>query len=154
MICDSCGYKNSSSVKKCVNCGTELASGLSREEISSMIDRLSDRSDALTASRLENILKWVFFSLAAVNLVMCFILPSQTLIVLFAALSAFIAGVCAGYPKVIWGLEKLRLSIYAHVDDATPTDFWSIGRKITYWGFFAVSIALLVITLLMLWYVI
>ncbi|HOJ80269.1 MAG TPA: hypothetical protein PLG72_05405, partial [Clostridiales bacterium] len=68
MLCDSCGFKNSINAKKCINCGAELKSGISGEEISRMIDRLSDRSDALTASECARILKWIFFSLAAAEL--------------------------------------------------------------------------------------
>jgi len=106
---------------------------MSSEELSSMIDRLSDRSDVLTASGLENILKWIFFSLAGIVLVLCLIFSSRPGIGVLAALFAAAGGVTAGYPNAIWELQKLNMSIIAHVDDATPTDFWSIRRKASYW---------------------
>jgi hypothetical protein len=59
MICDSCGYKNDNNAKNCRGCGIALKPAMSREELSSMLDRLSDRSDALTVSRLERIIKRV-----------------------------------------------------------------------------------------------
>lgn len=147
MLCDSCGFKNSSNSKKCINCGAELKSGMSSEEISRMIDRLSDRSDALTASRLERILKWIFFSLAAAELLLCLILSGQPTAGVLAALCALMAGVSAGYPDVIWAVNKFRISMYADSDDITPNDFWSYGHKVSYWILCVISVVLLIVSL-------
>lgn len=147
MICDSCGFRNSSNAPKCINCGAELKSRISSEEISRMIDRLSDRSDALTASEFERILKWILFSLAAAELLLCLIFSGQPTAGVLAALSALMAGICAGYPNAIWKLNKLRISMYADADDLTPNDFWSYGRKLSYWILCFISVVLLIVSL-------
>jgi len=147
LLCDSCGFKNSINAKKCINCGAELKSGISGEEISRMIDRLSDRSDALTASRFERILKWIFFSLAAAELLLCLIFSGQPTAGILAALSALMVGVSAGYPNMIWAVNKFRISMYTDSDDITPNDFWSYGHKVSYWILFGVSVVLLIVSL-------
>lgn len=147
MICDSCGFKNSNNAKKCISCGAELKSGMSSAEISRMVDRLSDRSDTLTASEFERILKYIFFSLAAAEPVLCLVFSGQLAAGVIAAFSALLAGVSAGYPNVIWELNKFRISMYANADDITPNDFWAYGRKISYWILFVISVVLLIVSL-------
>lgn len=146
LICSLCGFKNSSNTEKCISCGAELKTGMSSGEISAMIDRLSDRSDALTASEFERILKWVFFALAAAELLLCLIFQGQPAAGILAAVYALVAGVIAGYPNVIWAVNKFRISIYANADDITPNDFWSYGRKAAYWVLFVVSVVFLLIS--------
>lgn len=148
MICDSCGYKNDDNAKNCKGCGTALKPGMSDEELSCMLNRLSDRSDALTASPLDKMIRLAFFSLSLINLLVCFIFSAQPLINIIAIIITIFGGVVAGYPKVIWEINKLRLSVYANADEITPTDFWSLSRKISYWILFFFTIALTVISLL------
>lgn len=41
----SCGYRNNDNAKSCIGCGTALKPKMSDEELSSMLNRMSDRSD-------------------------------------------------------------------------------------------------------------
>ncbi|MDP4093309.1 MAG: hypothetical protein Q8920_08110 [Bacillota bacterium] len=113
-----------------------------------MLNRMSDRSDTLTASRLDKIIGLVFFSLSLIILLVCIIFSAQPLISVIAILLAIVGGIVARYPKVIWEINKLRISVYANADDITPTDFWSLSRKISYWILFVFTIAVTVISLL------
>lgn len=148
MICDSCGYKNDDNVKSCLGCGTALKPKMSDKELSSMLNRMSDRSDTLTASRLDKIMGLVFLSLSLIILLVCLIFSAQPLISVTAIILTIIGGIVARYPKVIWEINKLRLSVYANADDITPNEFWSLSRKISYWILFVLAIALTVISLL------
>ncbi len=148
MICDSCGYKNDDKVKSCIGCGTVLKSKMSDEELSCMLNQMSDRSDTLTASYLDKMIGLVFFSLSLIILLVCLIFSAQPSIGVIAAILAIVGGIVARYPKVIWEINKLRISVYANADDITPTDFWSLSRKISYWILFVFTITLTVISLL------
>ena len=148
MICDSCGYKNDDKVKSCIGCGTVLKSKMSDEELSCMLNQMSDRSDTLTASYLDKMIGLVFFSLSLTILLVCLIFSAQPSIGVIAAILAIVGGIVARYPKVIWEINKLRISVYANADDITPTDFWSLSRKISYWILFVFTITLTVISLL------
>ncbi len=148
MICDSCGYKNDDNAKSCMGCGAVLKPKMSDEELSYMLNRMSDRSDTLTASYIDKMIGLVFFSLSPFILLVCLIFSAQPLIGVIAAILAIIGGIVARYPKVIWEINKLRISVYANADDITPTDFWSFSRKISYWILFVFMIALTVISLL------
>jgi len=148
MICDSCGYKNDDYAKSCIGCGTVLKPKLSDEELSYMLNRMSDRSDPLTASRFDKKIGLVFFSFSLIILLVCLIFSAQPFISAIATILAIVGGIVARYPKVIWEINKLRLSVYANADDITPTDFWSLSRKISYWILFVFTIALTIISLL------
>lgn len=148
MICDSCGYKNDDNVKSCIGCGTVLNPKMRDEELSYMLNQMSDRSDTLTASYLDKIIGLVFFSLSLIILLVCLIFSAQPSIGVIATVLAIVGGIVARYPKVIWEINKLRISMYANADDITPTDFWSLSRKISYWILFVFTITLTVISLL------
>lgn len=148
MICDSCGYKNDDNAKSCIGCGTVLKPKMNDEELSYMLNRMSDRSDTLTASRLDKMMGLVFFSLSLIILLVCLIFSDQPSIGVIAAILALVGGIVARYPKVIWEINKLRLSLYANADEITPTDFWSLSRKISYWILFVFAIVFTVISLL------
>lgn len=146
MVCDSCGYKNDNIAKNCRGCGIALKPAMSEEEVSSILDRLSDRSDALTVSRLDRIIKWVLFSLAPVTLVFCLIFSNQRIFGVISAISMAVAGVLAGYPKAMWEWDKSSLNTLYNADDATPNDLWAIQRKIMYWGLIIFAIALVILS--------
>ncbi|MDR0326415.1 MAG: hypothetical protein LBI19_10010, partial [Oscillospiraceae bacterium] len=142
MICDSCGYRKQEGVKSCRGCGVTLDSKMRGEEISSMLNRLSDRSDILTPSTLDIAMTWVFFAAAIAIFVVTLVFSKHFGYALLFAGVSVLGGVNAGHPKVIWELEKFRLSFKANgTDDLTPSDFWKIGRKISYWVIFALVIA-------------
>lgn len=106
---------------------------MSEEELSAMLNEMSDRSDPLTASPFDKCMGLVFFSLSLINLVVCLFFSSQPLIGVGAIIFAILGGANARYPKVIWAVQKLRVRIFANADDITPNDVWSLSRKISYW---------------------
>jgi len=150
MICNHCGYKNIQNIDKCIVCGGEISSvKLSKKEISDMVDKLADKGDKLIPSNFEVIFKWICFGLAFIVLMFLLIL-SQFLLLAFATFSIIaLAGVIAGYPRIVWSIEKEFLNIRIRETDITPTEIWSLGRKITYWLFFVLGIGLAVFDLLL-----
>ena len=147
MICDMCGYKNGTNDRKCRNCGAALQAMPSEAELSAMLKRLSDRSDALTASRIDRIMMWVSFAMAPVSFAICLISTREISLAFMAAIFAIIAGIMAGFPKAIWAIDKIRISIIANSDDMTPSDFWSSTRVFMYWAFIVLVVALVAIAL-------
>ena len=147
MICDACGYRNKDNAKKCMGCGAALEPKMSEEELSAMLDEMSDRSDPLTASPFDKVMGLVFFSLSLVILLVCILFPVHSLISITAILFMIVGGLIARYPKVIWELDMLRIRWYANADNLTPNDFWPISRRISYWFLFVFAIALAVISI-------
>lgn len=148
MICDSCGYKNDDHAKSCIVCGNVLKPQLSDEELSDMLNRMSDRSDPLTASRLDKTIGLVFFAFALINLLLSIIFSAQPFVSAVATILAVVGGIVARYPQMIWKINMFRISVYANADDITPNDFWSLSRKVTYWILFVITIALTIGSLL------
>lgn len=138
MICESCGYRNQGDVKNCSGCGKTLAPKMSGEQsdamLTKMVNRLSDNSDNLTPSPTDKVMKWVFFAAALILFVLMLIFTKQIGYALILAFFSIIGGINAGYPNFLWELEKLRLSFSVNNSgDMTPSDFWSFGRKLSYW---------------------
>lgn len=148
MICESCGYRNKNSAKSCRGCGAALGPKMSDPEVSAMLNRLSDRSDALTASPFEKGIGLVLFSLSLVNLLVCIFFSSHPASNVYAIFFSIFGGVIARYPEALWKMDTLRLRFYTHVDDLAPNDLWSFSRKVLYWVFFVFTIACTVFSLL------
>jgi len=149
MICDRCGYRNDDNAKNCSLCGAALEAKLSPEEQEKMLHRLSDRSDILTPSPLENVLKWIFLASAPVFFVLSvlFFKEAAPQLGIIITIFSIFAGVSAGYPKFMWSLSKLRIIFITDTTDLTPSSFWSFGRKVSYWLFYGVAVGLFLFAL-------
>jgi len=146
MICSNCGSRLNSTDNKCRHCGEEKPSA---EELEKMIKKTFDKADHLKASSLDRVMKWIFFASAPVFITLSVLFSEEKIIILYifpAGLSVF-AGILAGYPKLIWEMEKLRMAGKIYTEGLEPTDKWSIGRKISYWVFYGLAIFLFFVVL-------
>jgi ribosomal protein L40E len=148
MMCNRCGYKNDNSAKSCRSCSATLEAKPSEEQLEKTLNKLSDKSSGdLMPSPLERILKWVFFASAPVFLVLGILLFEIRALGLFAAILSVFAGVGAGYPKFMWGMQRFRLQLMTDTGDLKPSGFWVFGRKIGYWVVYGMAVAVVLYAL-------
>ncbi len=140
--CRKCGAYNSNERQFCVDCAERLGSALSEQEeavcendIDTRIDKLYNKTDALYVSVFDKIVGFTSLIGMAVLLVFC-ILDAITKRSMGYLIYGFIVFGCAALialvPKFLWEIEKIRLSFtISSVDDASPSDWYGYGRKIS-----------------------
>jgi len=146
MICFNCGSKINRSDSKCRHCGEEKPSA---EDLEKMIRKTLDKEDHLKASSLDRVMKWIFLASAPVFITLSVLFSEEKIIILYifpAGLSVF-AGILAGYPKIMWAIEKHEMARKIYTEGLEPTDNWSIGRKISYWVFYGLAVFLLFVVI-------
>ena len=140
-ICDKCGAFNSDDRMFCVDCNETLGEKISnaqeqkvRASISEQISELYNKKDPLYVSRFDKIMGIVALVGMTASLVLMIISIFTQIdikIPLCALIFFLISVVEALIPKIMWELEKLRLSFtITGTDGLEPSDFYLKGRKI------------------------
>ncbi len=149
MLCESCGFKNDDKNKTCISCGKIITTPvLSDEERRAKIDGLSDKYDSFVTSKFDKIMKWVFFALAALMLVVNIIFKVHVFFIIVLLVVPIVMGIGVGYPKFMWKQNMKHYKwVFDNADDLIPSQFSYIMRRV---GFciYLVLIIILEVTLL------
>ncbi len=143
--CGQCGAEQSDGRMFCVDCGARLGEPLPEEEsrraaasLSEKIGRATRAGDDLAPGRAERAVGIALFAIAAVCVVIWQIpvFPPDVRKLVFAAFfAAAAAGMNAAFPQLMWGLEKLRLSLTVRDSEtAEPSWWWTVCRRALIWG--------------------
>ena len=158
-VCNKCGAYNSDERCLCVDCNELLGKKLSkleeqqmRESIDEKMEKIYNSKDPLYVSGFDKAMGII--SLAGLFMCLIFIvidmLTSRSFDILYIGVIFFLlASVEAFVPKIMWGIEKIRLSFFiSDADNAQPSGFYKICRKAAIVISAAVGIAALTINLI------
>lgn len=158
-ICSKCGAHNSDERNFCVDCGEKLGDKLSAVDEQQMCDNMDEKieemfnsNDPLYVSKSDKILGLV--SLVGVLCSLILIIIGKVTersydFLWFGILFFLIAIIEAFVPKFTWLLEKIRLSLtISDADNAEPSGFYRVCRKVAIIISVTVGIAMLTINLL------
>lgn len=140
-ICEKCGAFNSDDKIFCVDCNEKLSEKLTaaterkiRAELSEQMEEMYNKKDPLYVSRFDKVMGAVALVGAVTSAVLMGISVFTQIdikIPLCALIFFLISVVEALIPKIMWELEKLRLSFtIMGTDGLEPSDFYLKGRKI------------------------
>ena len=159
-VCHKCGVQQAAVRFFCVDCNTKLRGAIPKQEAElheqktqAMLDKLYNKSDPLHVSLLDKIIG--FASLAGFLVAVVFsVIYRENLPVTVGPIMLMIyflfvfCAITALFPNILWSLEKSRLSrSYRNIDNIEPSGLYKIGRKISTYGLFVMTIAALVYSL-------
>lgn len=158
-ICAKCGAHNSDERIFCIDCNGKLGNKLSsleeqqmRENVSEKIEEMYNKKDPLYVSEFDKAMGLVSLVGALCSLVLIVIgkVSQRNFELLWIGIIFFVlACIEALIPKVMWSIEKLRLSFFINnVDDAQPSSFYMNCRKAAIVISVAVGIVVLVVSFL------
>ena len=155
-ICDSCGAYNSDDRGFCVDCGEKLGDKISEKaekELDRKMNEISEKMYNKTDPLYVSVFDRTVGTVSLVCLLLLFIICAAALFrqqsVIFSVygfICLILSAVEAFFPKVNWEIEKFRLSFrISNPDDAEPSDFYRIMRKLSEIILCAVGIAVLAV---------
>lgn len=155
-LCDKCGAHNSDTRVFCIDCGETLGDKLSdaqeqqlQENLSDNIENMYNKTDPLYVSLYDKIVGSVALLGGVVSLVCPFIQPPPVTDdnpYLWALLCFALAALDAFIPHLAWGLEKMRLNMWANgAEDLEPSYFYLVGRRVG--NTLALALGILVLSL-------
>ena len=140
-LCEKCHAQNADTRVFCVDCGATLGEKLSdaqeaiyQQELNENIEKMYNRTDPLYVSLFDKVVGVLSLLGCVASVVLPFFKP-YTMSGDHPYLWAFLFFACAAadafFPQLAWGLEKLRLGIWANgADDLQPSNFYLVGRRI------------------------
>ena len=156
-ICEHCGAQQEDRRTTFIDCGETLGAPIdSREaerlygETAAAVDRLERQSDPLRVTLSDRIAA-LYGGLAAVTaLVLSGLWADRGLTGLFLASALFSAlGACfLLFPRILWGLERIRLSfLIDSAETAEPSAWYRMMRRIGAYSLLAAGTACLILPL-------
>lgn len=157
-ICNKCGSYQSDDQFFCIDCGEKLGSSISDEEAKKIknqtelkIDKLYNRTDPLNVSAFYRACGISALIGAASAVVLSIVFRNRMESALSALYSVILFVLCALnalVPKLLWNIDKFRLSFIINgSEDAEPSYFYFITRKITIIGSFVFAVIILIISI-------
>lgn len=139
-ICDKCGAYNSDERIFCIDCNEKLNDSLSslderkiQEDLNEKIENMYNKQDPLYVSRFDKIIGYISLAgvLLSLILIIIFKITERTFdYVWIGLIFLFSAIITAFFSKVLWAIEKIRLSFLINdSDNAEPSSFYRTGRK-------------------------
>ncbi|MBE6904447.1 MAG: hypothetical protein E7480_07555 [Ruminococcaceae bacterium] len=158
-LCDNCGAHNSDERIFCVDCNEMLGDKLSsfeeqkmRAKVSGKIEEMYNKKDPLYVSKLDKAMgaAALIGALCTLVFIIIGIITQRSFELLWVGMIFFLlASIEALIPKVMWAIEKLRLSFFiSDADNAEPSGFYIFSRKATVVISVAVGIVILTVNLL------
>lgn len=158
-ICTKCGAYNSDERIFCVDCSEKLGDKLSaidekqtRDSVNEKIEEMYNKKDPLYVSKVDKVMGLVSLIgvLCSVILIVIGKITERSFDFLWVGIIFFLlASVEAFIPKVTWAIEKIRLSFLIHdADNAEPSGFYIVCRKVSIVISVLVGIVILVVTFL------
>ena len=155
-ICDNCGAYNSDDRGFCVDCGEKLGDKISEKaekELDRKMNEISEKMYNKTDPLYVSVFDKTVGTVSLICLLLLFIICAAALFrqqsVIFSVygfICLILSAVEAFFPKVNWAIEKFRLSFrISNPDDAEPSDFYRIMRKLSEIILCAVGIAVLAV---------
>jgi hypothetical protein len=155
-ICDNCGAKQSDDRFYCIDCAERLGESIP-DNVAKKIereteDKFNELHDPLHVS-LEYKLVGIFSLIGIIVLIVFMIIYKRNFVKAPESLCSIILfAACAVYaliPKTIWKYDKFRLRIWLdNVDNAQPSDYYRISRKIVIYAFFILALLLMVFAMI------
>ena len=156
-ICEHCGAQQDDRRTTCIDCGETLGPSLDpqeaerlRTETAAAVDRLERQSDPLRVTLSDRIAA-VYGGLAVVAaLVLSGLWAERGMTGLFLASALFSAlGACfLLFPRIFWGLERIRLSFLIDgAETAEPSAWYRMMRRIGAYSLLAAGTACLILPL-------
>ncbi len=141
-LCKKCKAHNSDIRQYCIDCDTFLGDSISKEEeliikndIDKKMDKLYHRDDPLYVDKYDKVMGMISIAgvFVLILLVIIMLLTKRETEYSVIGIFAFIVAIpIALFPKLGWGIEKIRLSfIISNTDDVTPSYFYFISRKLS-----------------------
>ncbi len=146
MFCQKCGYKNSDTNRHCSNCGADLPPKGTDLVLNAQIDRLMDQLQPVIATDKDRKIKWFFFAMAILILLLSFIWSKFFIVAVIGIILIASAGISAGFPELIWKMERYKFRYYNTSGTIVPNEKWQVSRKISYWICFFLGLFLSLIT--------
>ena len=154
-ICDKCGAQQSDARVFCIDCEERLGISLSENrlcEIEQEMEKRYHKRNSLYVSVFDKIVGIASLIGLLANLIFIIVFRHKIETVsgfgysiLFFACSSLDALI----PKMLWQLNKFRLSfIISAADAAEPSRVYLITRKIVVYGFFVIGVIFLAVTIL------
>ena len=158
-ICSKCGAYNSDERNFCVDCGEKLGDKLSAVDEQQMCDNMDEKieamfnnNDPLYVSKSDKIFGLISLVGALCSLILIIIgkVTERSFDFLWFGIFFFLLAIIESFvPKLTWAFEKIRLSFtISDVDNAEPSEFYRVCRKVAIIISVAVGIAVLTINLL------
>ncbi len=158
-ICTKCGAYNSDERIFCVDCNEKLGDKISaideqqaRDSVNEKIEKMYNKKDPLYVSKFDKVMGLVSLIgvLCSVILIVIGKVTERNFDFLWVGIVFFLlASVEAFMPKVTWAIEKIRLSFFIRdTDNAEPSGFYIVCRKVSIVISVLVSIVILVVTFL------
>ena len=155
-ICDNCGAYNSDGRGFCADCGEKLGDKISEKaekELDRKINEVSEKMYNKTDPLYVSVFDRTVGTVSLVCLLLLFIIcaaalfrQQSVLFTVYGFICLILSAVEAFFPKVNWEIEKFRLSFrISNPDDAEPSDFYRIMRKLSEIILCAVGIAVLAV---------
>lgn len=154
-ICSKCGAYQKDNRYYCIDCNEKLGDRLSQREQESKEKELKEKSekyykesDGLSVTTGNKIVG--FCSLIGIIVIVILITIYSKYVSsvqeAFLALVFFISCTLeALFPKIIWSIEKFRLSFTINIEkDTDPSDFYLFMRKIIIYMGFVIALILLI----------
>lgn len=157
-ICDKCGAQQSDARIFCVDCNEKLGDSISKDRLQEIkketqekIDKINNKADPLYVNISDKVVGFV--SLIGLVIILFFMIIyrhnlDNALESIYSIMFFVLCALNALAPKILWALEKFRLSLtISSADDAEPSDFYRIMRKIVIYGCFIFAVVFLVVTI-------
>jgi len=156
-ICEHCGARQDDRRTTCIDCGETLGDSLDpreadrlRNETAAAVERMEQRSDPLHVT-LSDRIGAVYGGIAVVTaLVLSGLWAERGLTELFVVSAFFSAlGACfLLFPRILWGLEKIRLSFLIDgAQTAEPSVWYRMLRRVGAYALLAAGTACLILPL-------
>lgn len=141
-ICKKCEAYNSDRRRYCVDCHTILGDSITKEEeliirnnLDNKMDKLYHRNDPLYVDKYDKIMGIISIAgiITLIVISAIILLSGREIEYSILGIAAFLVAVLiALFPKIGWSIEKIRLSfIISNANEATPSYFYFISRKIS-----------------------
>ena len=151
-VCEKCGCINHGSSTHCTDCGALLR--LKEQDDSSvaeMVERQMDTEHRLVPSGFETGFAWVCLGAAAVTFAAGWLPQNRgwhTLAGLLGAVMFLLAGYLARFPARQWEKGQFWQQMWiAYPEKEEPSRLWATGRRLLYWFFAAIALAVLPVLL-------
>jgi len=138
-VCPKCGVEQNDSNTLCVDCGTVLPAPVSDEEEerreyekSQELYAMAEKTDEFYRTRFD----WAMIVLNGLGLagalaILFFFTHLPGAVYALYSVVLFAGGlIVAAFPRFLWKLEELRVTMVYHVDNLSPSYAWHIGNKI------------------------
>ena len=150
-ICGKCGAQQSDARVFCIDCGERLGHSISnmqsekiKAETEKKLNKMCRKTDPFYISILDRVIGYL--SIIGILIALAYMILYRHRLEyatesIFTILCFICCSLSALLPKTLWALEKLGLSFTIYrADEAEPSYFYLVMRKISLYGCFIIAV--------------